>query len=283
MDKGKVISFFDNSIQKIYTFSELSRIMKEKREEWDLPHSMNIRGFVSFLVSETKLKNYKFSFPSAKITRYSWHKPSIFELALSLKEGSYFTHQSALYIDRLIEKRPDTIYLNFEQPGKFQDDVELTQENINRAFSKPQRISKNIATVGNYKVYILNGKYTNKCGVAEVDFQGMTLRVTDLERTLIDVTVRPNYAGGVRQVLKAYKKAHSKASINKLVKYLRGINYLYPYHQVIGFYLERAGCYDKSQVALLAQFEKRFNFYLTHQMEERVFCKKWKLFYPRGL
>ena len=49
---------------------------------------------------------------------------------------------------------------------------------------------------------------TNALGVIEIQgSEDETLKVTGIERTLIDIAVRPVYAGGVFEVLKAYKLA----------------------------------------------------------------------------
>ena len=108
------------------------------------------------------------------------------------------------------------------------------------------------------------------------------LQVTDIERTLIDIAVRPSYAGGLYEVLNAYRKAQGRVSINKLTAMLRKLNYIYPYHQAIGFYLHKAGVYKETQIELLKQFDFKYDFYLTHQMKEREYSKEWRLYYPRG-
>ena len=72
------------------------------------------------------------------------------------------------------------------------------------------------------------------------------LRFTNLERTLIDAAVRPVYAGGVFEVRKAYQLAKEKVSVNRLAALLQKLNYIYPYHQAIGFYLELVPKADRS-------------------------------------
>ena len=48
---------------------------------------------------------------------------------------------------------------------------------------------------------MLNGMFTDRLGLEKIRFaKGELLDVTALERTLIDVTVRPNYAGGAKAV-----------------------------------------------------------------------------------
>ena len=133
-------------------------------------------------------------------------------------------------------------------------------------------------------VYLLEGMFTSNLGVTEMEGpDGENLRLTNLERTLIDITVRPEYSGGIHEVLKAYQSARDRVSINTLVATLRKIGYLYPYHQAIGFYLEKAGGYRDSQIGLLRNFEFNYDFYLMHQIKESAYSKRWRLYYPKSL
>jgi hypothetical protein len=63
---------------------------------------------------------------------------------------------------------------------------------------------------------------------------------------------------------------------------LKKLGHLYPYHQAIGFHLERAG-YSGPALDLLRGMGFDFDFYLTHRMEDRDYSKQWRLYYPRGL
>ncbi len=68
---------------------------------------------------------------------------------------------------------------------------------------------------------MLNGMHTGNLGVIKMSGpDGEKLKITDVERTLIDITVRPEYAGGIHEVLKAYRLAKDKVSVNKLVAIL---------------------------------------------------------------
>lgn len=95
--------------------------------------------------------------------------------------------------------------------------------------------------------------------------------------------VRPSYSSGVSEVLKAFRNANEfhKVSVNKLSGYLNRMNFIYPYHQAIGFYLEAAG-YKKSQVDIFAGRDKEFDFYLTYDMRDMDYSKKWRIYYPKG-
>jgi len=188
-----------------------------------------------------------------------------------------------MFFHGLTEQIPKTIYMNWEQTPKPRPKQKLEQKRMDWAFKRKTRLSQNTAEYQNIKIHLLNGMFTNNLGVTDgIGPNGEKIRLTDVERTLIDITVRPEYAGGVFEVLKAYRLAHNKVSINRLVATLKKINYIYPYHQAIGFYLETAGVYKQSQLDLLAQLEMKYDFYLIHQMKESDYSKKWRLYFPKG-
>jgi hypothetical protein len=133
-----------------------------------------------------------------------------------------------------------------------------------------------------WSVTIINGKNTAALGVEEIRGSSEErLRATNLERTLIDIVVRPTYSGGIFNVLEAYRAAKDRLSTNRLVATLKKLDYVYPYHQAIGFLMERAG-YDDRRYALLSQLGFKFEFYLVHGMKDPEYSTKWHLFFPKG-
>lgn len=281
--KDDVVELFENYNIKTFRTADIKIILNTNRRFWRLGDSLSTSKFIQLLLEHTKLLKHELQFPREKIVIYSWSDISVFELALSIKGDSYLTHYTALFLHNLTEQIPKTVYVNLEQSEKPKSSSPLSQENINRAFASSQRVSKNIAILDDYQICRLNGKFTNKLGVINVKgSQGETLLATDLERTLIDSVVRPAYSGGVFEVVNAFIHAKDKVSINKLTAMLKQLDYVYPYHQAIGFYLEKSGVYKDSQIRLLKKFDFKYDFYLTHQMKETEYSKEWKLYYPKG-
>jgi predicted transcriptional regulator of viral defense system len=130
---------------------------------------------------------------------------------------------------------------------------------------------------------LLSGKHTNRAGVSQVRTQsGDKLDVTDLERTLIDAVVRPAYTGGIEQVASAYVKAATSIDVDHVLDLLRQLDHVYPYHQAIGFLLERAGR-SNADCRKFEALGKQFDFYLDYGVKQRLFNKKWRLYYPACL
>jgi hypothetical protein len=63
---------------------------------------------------------------------------------------------------------------------------------------------------------------------------------------------------------------------------LKLLKFIYPYHQAVGFYLDRAG-YKPSLLDLLRSIPMEFDFYLEHHMQKKEYIKTWRLHIPRGL
>jgi predicted transcriptional regulator of viral defense system len=282
--KKDIEGFFNKLPNKVFTIKQIKSIINDNRELWKLSKRTTAQHLIDYIIKYSKLKKAEIPMGSIVNERYLWNDASDYETILSFKPNAYFSHYTAMFLNKLTQQVPKTIYLNHEQLAKYRTEASLQQDRINYAFSKQCRMTKNITQYNGRSIYILNGKNTGQAGVDNyVGEKGEMLKVTNIERTLIDITVRPIYAGGVNQVVEAFRLAAERVSINKLAAMLKKLDYIYPFHQAIGLYLEKAGNYRESQVLLMQQFDIKYDFYLTYQMKETDFSEKWKIFYPKGL
>ena len=276
---------FDQLPTKVHRHSDLARQLDARRQEWKLPLAFGTLRFIRFLIEAGRLSEIAFPFPPPykRQVRYMWGNVSLYEVAQTLKPNSYFSHYTAVKFHGLTEQLPKTTYLNVEQLNASVSTGPLTQKAIDTAFRRPARTSGNIAETRDFRVCIISGKNTGNLGVIKraVIPEAGPIHFTNLERTLIDVAVRPGYAGGVFEVLKAYELAKPTVSVKELALMLRELEYTYPYHQPIGYYLERAG-HSPAELDALKKLPMEFDFYLTHQMSQTDYVKQWKLFVPKG-
>ena len=270
----------------VYRLPDLTELLQSKREEWDLPQSLSVKKVISGILEKTELRRVVLPSEDYKeVSRFIWGEPSPYSVALSMKEGSYLTHASAVFLHGLNEQIPRTIYVNKEQSKKPASTTPLSQEGIDRTFGNKQRESKYIYNFRDSRIVILSGKNTGALEVSEITGpQGERLQVTKIQRTLIDITVRPTYGGGVFQVLEAFKGAKDRVPVNSIIAVLKQLGYVYPYHQAIGFYMSRAG-WPSEQLEKLKKLGLAFDFYLDYAIpaSQRQYDKEWRLFFPKGL
>lgn len=278
-----IARFFNEANKHVYTEGELGVALSENRATWKLPDYVTTPRFISFLaetgkisVAEVVSEHYR------SATRYIWGKASPFAVALSLRSSAYLSHGTAVFLHGLTDQIPRTLYINKEQSAKPRPPSLLTPEAVARAFSGQQRRSVYTFTYQDWAIVLLSGKNTGRLEVAPIAADtGEAIDVTRLERTLIDITVRPAYAGGIYQVLEAYKAAKERISVNTLLATLKKLDYIYPYHQAIGFYMDKAG-YEASRTERLLKLGISLDFYLAHGIKDREYDPKWRLFYPKG-
>lgn len=284
IESGQIADFFDQLEPTVFRTMDIEKILTKNRDKWGVPKSTSQRDSLERLLEGTKLQKVEMKFPSRKETRYTWGSVSVYDLAMSMARNVYFCHYTAMMLHNLTEQVSRTVYVNREQPPKPRIDSELVQSRIDAAFRKRPRVSKNIAVCGKHQICLLSGKQTGNFGVVPIETaEGGRALVTNLERTLIDIIVRPFYSGGVSEVLKAFKQARESVSINKLVATLQKLDHIYPYHQALGFCLEKAGFNEKTISSFLDKFEIKYDFYLDRQLREKSYSKRWRLFYPKGL
>lgn len=277
--KPLIDKIVNSAQEQVMSSMEFGRLVSQTNEIWGLK-SLSRGEIKRFLLEEYSfIEDQIIGDHSYEIYYRSNSKIDFFDVAAVRSRGSYFSHYSALYINNLTLHIPKQIYLTLERKSLDQNNNILKQENIDRVLSKPPRITSDKRNYKNFDINFINGQYQNLIGITTFRSQ---YAVSDIERTLIDIAVRPFYSGGVTQVLEAYIYAKNKLDPKKLMDYYAQLNYTYPYHQVIGFYLEKAG-YDAKMYNEFLNFDDlEFDFYLTYNILHKEFSKKWRLCYPKG-
>ena len=280
---GKFREKLAQSSKRVFSQTELTPLIVELRIEHAFPRNLSDRSFLRRLVADGILKEIPLSASySFDAKRYHSGPFSEHELALSLKPGAYLSHGTAAQLHGLLDCATAPIYINKEQSPKNSKGI-LSQTGIDRAFSNQQRQSSYIVTHDQTRIVLLSGKNSNRLGVTKVTGpRGEQLELTNVERTLIDIAVRPSYAGGAKEVAKAYRNAFSQTSVPRLTKMLEDLRYVYPYHQTIGFYLQNA-THPSWTLQPLRDLGLKFDFYLEHGMKQPWLDPTWRVYCPKDI
>lgn len=262
----------------------------------------NISKNVSFGIMVRYLTDYLDLFdeirvyPEGKepISRYvaKYCVVSPYEIALSLLSNSFLSHYSALYVNDLTINEPKDIYINREQTAKLKNDSnsKLTQGKIDYAFSKPMRRTNSVYLFRYkgimYNVFVLNSKNTKNTGIIKKKPVGFSksIKVTNLERTLIDTVVRPQYSGGFLEIQYAYKTACFEINANRIATYIKKFDYIYPYEKSILFYLkhtENTTLFTDLKNLWRDKIEDSLNFYLDYQMINISLDNELNIYHPK--
>lgn len=275
---------------RVLRTSDIADMFHNNRRFWRLAQGTTLKGFIEFLSDKSNLRIVRYPFPEREVVGYTWGSAPLLETLIKLVERSFYSHYTAMRIHGLTEQVPKTIYLNREKsrsssahtaPGPYD------QSAIDSAFQGNPRISHNEIELveDERRVVLLQSAHYGSLGIEEGSFydghEELFLRYTNLERTMIDIVTRPFYAGGVAEVAKAFENAKGKLAVNKMSAMLKKMQPGYPYHQAIGYYLDRAG-YRASLVEIFRSQPMVRDFYLTYGMKSPSYCSKWRLFVPQG-
>ena len=108
------------------------------------------------------------------------------------------------------------------------------------------------------------------------------VKVSNLEKTLIDCTVRPLYSGGTKNILNAFAMVKQLIDADKLHHHYKKLSFVYPYHQAIGFYLDNAGYKEEFYSKFLAM-NSDYDFYLDYQLTSPQYNPKWRIHYNEDI
>lgn len=262
----------------VYTLTGLSEIIYDYAKAINTRLDSDPLDYIHYYTQQNLITNIVLTGSQQDINRYTLHPPSPLAVALSLKNGVYFSHHTAAWLHGLLPQDPTTYYVAFEVPASHSKGGDLQQANIDAAFSKPQRKSNTIYIWEGLTFMLLHSLEIGPKSIEKRD----GIRLTSLERTLLEMTMRPAYSGGPMMILRAYQEALPRISVKKLLDLLKRLELIYPYHQSIGFYLTQAG-YKGPELKQLARWPRPYRFYLDYQMEAPCFDLKWNVYYPREL
>ena len=252
-----------------------------------------VENLMQDLLADGIVNAYKLTARDGKtVTLYCSHKLdklNPYVIAQAMFPEEYFGNLTSIYYHSLTNQVPKAIYICYEKrPAKLKKVNTLNSNELRRSFIKPHRNTKHVYTFKGYKIIVAERRTEIRgSGVVESHPHGILMpgssRVTCIERALIDAVVSPQYNGGIVSVYTYFRNARGMLNMARLIKIYRQLDFVYPYSQSIGFFLDKAGM-PKHASVIYKKFPPEGRFYVDHDAKTTwVYDEKWKLYYPKGL
>jgi predicted transcriptional regulator of viral defense system len=279
--------YFKNSLEtNCFTHRDLESLLVQIKETIDLGTKTTTDTFIEALVLNNILTEHKVTFDKNYSNKSIYTKETVAteEALFHLFPEQHISFYSAMVYHNLTEQTPSKLYLRQAYPNRSSTGHIENQTAIDIAMSKEPRATGKIGKIMlDPKLEIVFTLGNENCNTHVIPTKINNFKVTDLEMTLIDALVKPEYCGGVWEVLKAFETARSRISIDTLITYLNELEYAYPYHQRLGFYLMYSKHPDLKTLKKIKDIEQKWRFYLATGMKEIEYNKEWNLYIPKAM
>jgi predicted transcriptional regulator of viral defense system len=211
------------------------------------------------------------------------------QVATAMFPDGYFCNLTSIYFHSLTKQIPNVVYICHETitPKRRRDSDIPSDTRLRNAFIKPHRYTTYVVEFEGHEIVVIDREKGSDHGVVEVRKRGAACpqgsRVTCLERALIDAVVAPHYNGGIASLCAYFRAAQKRLRIERLLEICRKLDFVYPYAQSIGFFLDRSGL-QKQAAEMRRTFPPQRQFFVDHDAKSSwEYDDQWMLFYPKGL
>jgi hypothetical protein len=202
----------------------------------------------------------------------------------------YFCNLTAIYHHALTNQIPNSVYRCHQKlaPDKRRNAARLSDARIRSAFVKPKRHTSFVVRHNAHDIWVIAGTRGFDHGVETVERRHAPCpagsRVASLERTLIDAVVSPHYNGGLTSLCEYFRAAQKrKVDMERMLDIYRKLDFVYPYAQSLGFFMEQCGMHSQAE-ELRSAYSPRQPFYVDHGAKTTwAYNERWMISYPRGL
>lgn len=270
--------------KKPFYFSnvDISRIKDELKKKSLIPESMSYDRFFNRLIDEG-LNTFTLSIQGSYKTRYSFKKKLDHDLFASILSGkkTFLSMTTALRFQGLTDYRNNVIFVSRELSDKGYYTNELNQSAVDKAFKQGMpRYSNNIGELDGKNYVFLSPKYSD---CYEVITMKNGVKVSSINRTFVEMIINIHYFKTYTTIINIFRPLKEKLDIKKIYKFIEILNYIYPYFQCAGFYLEQIG-FTKDELIEFKKSVSNLNFYTQKSKKEIVgedylFNEYWKMYY----
>jgi predicted transcriptional regulator of viral defense system len=213
--------------------------------------------------------------------RFLLDDASPYELILSFVSPSHISHTSALDLRGILPQN-NCYYCTNSFTKKHSANIEpISQEQLNLSFSKPARKTNNRTVIKDDTLVLFQAKNI-EVGIQDIEHNGRLLKASSITRAFIEIVMKPEYFGGEKGVLKICSEVKDDIDVYEIVEYFKEAKFVYPYIQLVAYYLDKVKALSDQDKQLLKDSKKDLNIYTEREMEKFSFNQEWGVYHLEG-
>ena len=236
--KNKEQILYTLNEKRFFSINDIANILDELKEKNLVSNSLSQNDFYLKLLYDG-LRSHTITIRDVEKIRYTLNKEfNIYDFVYSLERNGFFSMFTSLNIQGFTNFRDNFIFISKERMQRVNfSSKNITQEAIDKAFSNKPRKTKAYNTIYNYNIVMLESNNTQ--GVGIINYNGY--KVSSINRAFVEIISNIQYSKTPYDVIWEFRQLKDKLDINEIFKIIEKFDFIYPYYQLAGYYLEKIG------------------------------------------
>ncbi|MFW3371397.1 hypothetical protein ACN9J5_01145 [Aliarcobacter butzleri] len=258
-----------------FSINDITSILDELKEENLVSNSLTQNDFYLKLLDDG-LVAHTITIRDIEKIRYTLNKEfNIYDFVYSLEKNGFFSMFTSLNIQGLTNFRDNFIFISKERMKRVNfKSKDITQEAIDKAFTNKPRRTKAYATIYNYNIVILESNNTQEIGI--IKYKGY--KISSINRVFVEIISNIQYSKTPDDVIYEFKNLKDKLDINEIFNIIEKFDFVYPYYQLAGYYLEKIG-FLKEELSKFFNKKTDLIFYTIKNKEKYTLDEYWAIKY----
>ena len=258
-----------------FSINDITSILDELKEENLVSNSLTQNDFYLKLLDDG-LVAHTITIRDIEKIRYTLNKEfNIYDFVYSLEKNGFFSMFTSLNIQGLTNFRDNFIFISKERMKRVNfNSKDITQEAIDKAFTNKPRRTKAHDTIYNYNVVILESNNTQEIGI--IKYKGY--KISSINRAFVEIISNIQYSKTPDDVIYEFKNLKDKLDINEIFNIIEKFDFVYPYYQLAGYYLEKIG-FLKEELSKFFNKKTDLIFYTIKNKEKYTLDEYWAIKY----
>lgn len=258
-----------------FSINDITSILDKLKEENLVSNSLTQNDFYLKLLDDG-LVAHTITIRDIEKIRYTLNKEfNIYDFVYSLEKNGFFSMFTSLNIQGLTNFRDNFIFISKERMKRVNfKSKDITQEAIDKAFTNKPRRTKAYATIYNYNVVILESNNTQEIGI--IKYKGY--KISSINRAFVEIISNIQYSKTPDDVIYEFNNLKDKLDINEIFNIIEKFDFVYPYYQLAGYYLEKIG-FLKEELSKFFNKKTDLIFYTIKNKEKYTLDEYWAIKY----